>query len=432
MNEQREGVESRRQSGQQVVRQTIWVLVALLTVALYIADFSVRYERLLHFFEGEGSTVLSLGRSPRFFALYFMWLDLTTALAYAVTALVIFWRRSDDKIALLLSLALITFGAAITPATDLLQTSTLEWRATLAPLQTLGRGLSIIALYLFPNGRFVPRWTRPLSVLCALWLLFSLLFPAAPFSWYAWPLSRFVLVFTGWYGSAVFAQIYRYRRHASPLQQQQTKWIVFGFAAAVAGRILFSASEVTWPALRSPSVAHAIWLLVSAHLLWGVLLVVPVTFGIAVLRYRLWEIDIIIRRTLIYSTLTAALALVYVGGVFVLQSLFLALTGQRSQLAIVISTLGSAALFDSLRRRIQDGIDRRFYRSRYDAEQIVAAFSAATRNEVELERLIQTQLAIVQETWQPSHLSFWLYHMPDRSTKRDRMAAKQSPQQKVV
>lgn len=417
MNEKRQGVESRRHGRPLVVWQTMWVLVALLTVALYSADFSVRHERLLHFFEGEGSTVLLLGRSPRFFAAYFMGLDLSTALAYTVTALVIFWRRHDDNVALLLSLALITFGAAITPATDLLQTSTLEWRASLAPLQTLGRGLSIIALYLFPDGRFVPHWTKPLSVLCALWLLLSFLFPAALFSWYAWPLSLFVLVFTGWYGSAVFAQIYRYRRQASLLQQQQTKWIVFGFAAAVAGRILFSASEMTWPALWSPGVAHAVWLLASAHLLWCVLLMVPITFGIAVLRYHLWEIDIIIRRTLIYSTLTAALALIYVGGVFVLQNLFLALTGQRSQLAIVISTLGSAALFNSLRRRIQDGINRRFYRNRYDAEQIVAAFSAATRNEVELERLIQTQMAIVKETWQPAHISFWLYHIPDRSSK---------------
>jgi hypothetical protein len=108
-------------------------------------------------------------------------------------------------------------GAAVTPATDLLQTQGIAWRVTSAPLQTLGRCLAILALYLFPDGRFVPSWPRPLSVAGAVWLMSSFFFPQAPFSWYAWPHDLFVLVFSSWFASGTWAQLHRYRREMNPL-----------------------------------------------------------------------------------------------------------------------------------------------------------------------------------------------------------------------
>ena len=142
----------------------------------------------------------------------------------------------------------------------------------------------------------------------------------------------------------------------------------------------------------------------------------PVATGIAVLKYRLYNIDLLINRTLVYGSLTAVLALVYFGSVVLLQELFVTLTGQEFQLAVVASTLAIAALFNPLRRRIQGFIDRSFYRRKYDAAKTLAAFGTKLREETDLNTLSDDLVAVVEETMQPTHVSLWL--RPDTDMKR--------------
>ena len=138
------------------------------------------------------------------------------------------------------------------------------------------------------------------------------------------------------------------------------------------------------------------------------LVMLPAAIGIAVLRYRLYEIDVVINRTLVYIPLTATLIALYFGGIVLLQRLFLTLTGEQSTLAIVASTLLIAALFNPLRHRIQGFIDRRFYRSKYDARKTLEAFSSKLRDETDLEALRGNLEDVVRETMQPAHVSLWL------------------------
>jgi hypothetical protein len=141
-------------------------------------------------------------------------------------------------------------------------------------------------------------------------------------------------------------------------------------------------------------------------------LLIPISIAVAVLRHRLYDIDILINRTLVYGSLTAMLVSLYFGGIVVLQRVFVALTGQQSTLAVVASTLLIAALFTPLRRRIQGFIDRRFYRRKYDARKTLEAFSTKLKNETDLEALNNDLVGVVRETMQPAHVSLWLRSDP--------------------
>jgi hypothetical protein len=196
--------------------------------------------------------------------------------------------------------------------------------------------------------------------------------------------------------SSVASLVVRFRRSRGE-ERQQMKWLTYAVTAML-GMILLTNS------LDDESSLYA----VVDNLTALVFASMPVAVGIAVLRYHLYDIDLLINRTLVYGSLTAVLVLVYVGGVVLLQSVFRALTGQESQLAVVASTLAIAALFNPLRHRLQSFIDRRFYRRRYDAAQTLETFGARLREETDLDALSEDLLGVVRETIQPAHVSLWL------------------------
>jgi hypothetical protein len=207
---------------------------------------------------------------------------------------------------------------------------------------------------------------------------------------------------------AVVSVVVRFRRSRG-VERQQMKWFAYAIVVLIGGSVLTGGiADVTGVG----------WLGGSSFVLSLIgLMCLPIAVGIAILRYRLYEIDLIINRTLVYGPLTATLALVYFGGVATTQLVFRALTDQQQQpqLAVVVSTLVIAALFNPLRRRIQTFIDRRFYRRKYDARKTLEAFTAKLRDETDLQALSGELTRVVEETMQPAHVSLWL--SPDTSVK---------------
>ena len=285
----------------------------------------------------------ALGLSVDFVAAYTIALDGIFAAVHLTIALVIFVRRSDDWLALFVAFALLTFGmVTYAGSLDQLAAGHPAWRLPVQFISFIGSVSILIFFYLFPNGQFVPRWTRWLAILWIVEEAPRYFFPDSPFSRQTWPPLLRDVVFSGFVGAGLFAQVYRYRRVSGPVQRQQTKWVVFGVTTALGGFLGLHLLILIIPSLeRNP-----LFLLAGGTGSLLFLLLIPLSIGLAILRSRLWDVDLLIRRTLIYGVLTSLLALVYFASVVLLQAGFRAVTGQgQNTLGTVLSTLAIVALF---------------------------------------------------------------------------------------
>src|SRR5215213_9768846 len=365
-----------------------WVAVAIVTLGAFAISVPYRYAELANPTENVSAALAELGLSAGAYALYTVALDTIFVSGFAAVAIVIFWRRSDDPVALLVATMLVAWGplnGLFLPTPSVIEEPFPILGTVLGlTLTYVGYMAWMLFFYLFPSGRFVPRWTRWLALLYGVG--FFGLWTFTPFGPPSWPPLLFNAALLVVWCSFPVAQLYRYARVSNRTQRQQTKWVVFGVAVAIAGVLttIFTvgASVDLPPAEVGPK-------MLSMLLMDAFMLFIPISIGIAVLRARLFDIDVVINRTLVYASLTAMLALVYLGGVATTEAIFRALTGQQqqSQVAIVITTLVIAALFNPLRRRNQSFIDRRFYRRKYDARKTLEAFSARLRDETDLEAL---------------------------------------------
>jgi hypothetical protein len=419
-----DGVPSTTLRGRRLTfARVVWVTLALLSASLFVVALPQHFDRLLRIATSGASALgqlqpadaralADLGLSLRFYAAYDVLWSVVLVVVCAAIALFIFARKSDDWMALLVSLALLVLGIIAPPAITALIDVHPLWRFPVAFVQSLGLTALLALFYLFPDGRFVP---RRMGWLVAGWVAYSLtrLFTSDPI--YQFYVSRALTSsdmlalawYLGWLLAGMGAQLYRYRRISNSIQRQQTKWVVFGLVAMCLGLIAVGGPLLA-PALRQPGPERVLYELAVRPAATCALLQLPLSVGVALLRSRLFEIDILINRTLVYGLLTALLALIYVGSVVLLQALFQVLAGQGSSLAVVASTLAIVALFAPLRQRLQTAIDRRFYRRKYDAAQTLTAFSATLRDEVDLRTLSDRLLAVVVETMQPAHASLWL------------------------
>lgn len=284
-------------------------------------------------------------------------------------------------------------------------------------------GLIVFVVLLFPDGRLPGRARRWFAWLIVLYVLIGAVLGALspgpilslgsirnPLAAQSLPNAQesIQLLMVVFLAVAAGSLLTRWT-HARGVERQQIKWFLYAVALLAGGGVLQYAVSGPLDQVLLGWVGRALILTGFVGL--------PIFMGVAITRYRLYEIDLVINRTLVYGPLTATLVALYFGAVVLLQRVFVALTGERSTLAVVASTLLIAALFNPMRRRIQSFIDRRFFRGKYDARKTLEAFSAKLRNETDLEAIDDHLVDVVRETMQPAHVSLWLH--PDTTLESE-------------
>jgi signal transduction histidine kinase len=367
-----------------VLARALWLAVAATAVGLFAAGIPAQFAQLqvrcspdsnCPPLDGVGQllpaglrALQDLGLSVSFFAAYAVALDVVLAAVYSAVAGLIFWHKSADRMALFVALALLTFATAtFTDTMYVLVAAHSMWWSLVAILNFIGLASFGLFLYLFPDGRFVPHWTRWVALAWIAWLAPKYWIPTWP-DLNTWTLWLDVVVWLGAFGTVIYAQVYRYRRVSNTVQRQQTKWVIFGITAGLTG---FLGIGIALDSIASTPIsagALAVFMLGFA-MMYLAMLFIPLAIGVAMLRHHLFDVDVLISRTLVYGALTVCIVGLYVLIVGALSALFQA----SGSLLIALLAAGLVAvLFQPLRERLQRSVSHLIYGERDEPYVVLA------------------------------------------------------------
>jgi signal transduction histidine kinase len=340
-----------------------WIILVVLTLTIFFVslptyitqlqtlcvDSVCGYQQLS---PGHVGSLKGIGLTTGDYTAFIVVLTSTSVILCLVVSVLIVWRRSDDRMALLVALMLVAFGPV--NATITVAESSSSWQVPNEFLTFITLSLFVLVFLLFPTGQFVPRWTRWATVVCLAGVALSAFFPMQPYGY----IGQFVMI--GVLPILAYIQFYRYRHVSSPVQRQQTKWVVFGLVVPIMVFVSWTLLALIVPALSDP---HSLYQVVFYAVLACMPLSIPLTFGFAMLRYRLWDIDLIINRTLVYGALTLSVIGLYV---LVVVGLGTLTQIQGNVLLSLLATGVIAVLFQPLRSRLQRGVNHLMYGERDD------------------------------------------------------------------
>jgi signal transduction histidine kinase len=388
-----------------ILARATWIVVAALTLSFFAAGIPSEFAMFRTVCQPACTTgqlsptglqaLRDFGLSLDFYAAYAVGLNVIFAVVYVAVAAVIFWRKPDDRMALFVSVALLTFGTATFPGTiNTLATEHSAWWWPVAFLNFLGAASFGLFLFLFPDGRFVPRWTRWVALVWIAWQLPKYWFPSwASSDLNSWPGWLAAAVWLVALGTVLYAQVYRYRRVSNAVQRQQIKWVVLGISAAILAWIGINVTLAAFaPAPTSPGTLAT--LLIGYALIYAAMLLIPLSIGVAILRRNLWDVDFIINRTLVYGALTASVVLLYVlvvGGLGVLLQV-------RGNLIISLLATGLAAvLFQPLRNRLQRGVNHLMHGERDEPYTVLSRLGERLESTLSPDAVLPTVVQTVKE-----------------------------------
>jgi PAS domain S-box-containing protein len=364
-----------------------WIVLAVLSLSLFILALPQRFTDLLQAGVDYAAALSILDLPITFYALYFLLPDVVTVIVFTLVAAVLFWQKSNDGMVLFVSMTVLLVGVIFPPTLDVLSDQPWLWRLVLF-IQGLGAMMSLAFFFVFPDGAFVPAFSRIAVALIAVWTLSWGLFPNA---WTTPPAEGGIgseLFLLGLYLIGLGAQFYRYFYISDDEHQQRTRWLVLGLTVTLIGWAFFSILGWLTPWVPS-GLPRSIYGLIY-HIASGYFppLVLLLAMGISILRYRLWDIDLLINRGLVYSTLTTLLGGMYLLVVFILTIAVRAVFNTANNTLVVFgATLVIALSFNPLRKRIQALIDRAFYRTEADYQEVIQAMSTELASSIDLDRL---------------------------------------------
>jgi signal transduction histidine kinase len=378
------------------IARAAWVIVTLLAVTLFVVGLPTLYDeyRTLSIYDvGDRNeayaNLAQLGFSVDFYAGYNVALGIAFVAACLALATLIFVRKSDEPIALFVALTLVLLGTSFSG-------SSTEPEALHPVLSELSRFLAslldtcvLLFFFLFPDGRFVPRWTRWLGVLLIVWLVL-MSFPDSPFNPENWPEELDLAVLVGWLLTGGIAQVYRYWRVSGPSERQQSKWVITSFIFALAGLVTLTSFDAVFSLVRPGSLAD----LVVTTAVYCFMILIPLSLAIAILRYRLWDIDIIINRTLVYGALSASVVGLYA---LLVSGLGSFLPTRKNFVTSLVATGLIAVLFTALRVRLQRGVNRLMYGERDDPYAVLSRLGRRLETALVPEAALETVAEAVSQ-----------------------------------
>jgi hypothetical protein len=400
-----------------------WVALTLMLLTIFFLGIPYRYDELRLSCDTAPCPLFSLSSvehafldassfSVQEYAVFHIGLELFMALLMTAIAVLFVFKFFDNRMGILTAYFLVYLGYTFVqaPAAFVIQFPRVESFFHL--FINTGSLIIFLIIFVFPNGQFVSNWLRWLFggagiVLISLFVVQSGVISETEPIQVGTPLSNllaFTILMMMLIG--IGSQIHRYRYVSTASEKQQTKWVLLGFVSlmlSILGWVVF-----VLPASAATTQSQLLLNTVGITVIYFLVYFFPISLAIAIVRHRLWDIDVIIRRTVQYSVVSVLLAGTYFGSITLIQRSITAVTGTQSPIAIVLSTLLIAALFNPLRTRVQTVVDRRFFRQKFDAQQVLAQFARTARDEVELETLRTELVNVVQKTMQPAQITVWL------------------------
>jgi hypothetical protein len=372
-----------------VVARVTWLVVVLATLGTFVLALPARWAQLTitlnNLSPAQRLVLQDWGVSIEQHARLVFAVEIAVPLGFLAVGLLIFARRSDDWVAMLVALASITYSVWLSPPLRALSGGDPAWRIPVALVQIVGMLTAASCFFVFPSGRLVPRWSGLMIGVCGLWGGAWLAFPGSLFDLsnpFRVSLLAFGLSMT-WWAAGIGAQIYRYTVATSVAQRRQTKLVVFALGIGVVAYLVFGFDRFALPIFIGPFYASVVYDLIGVPIFQVITLVIPLAFAFSILRHRLWEIEVFVNRALVYGALTAVVAGLFPATMTTCQRLFTYLTGEKSDVVMIVVTLIFASSLTPMKNQLQRLVDR-YVASEPDPAASVRAFSAQIRSVVDL------------------------------------------------